>query len=214
MKYKCIVFDMDGTILDTLEDLTDATNYALRMHGYPEHTIDEVRFFVGNGLAKLVRRAVPADCTDDECANVLQTLKSYYSVHSADKTKPYDGILELLKTLKEQGYQTAVVSNKVDAAVQDLCKVYYPGLFDVAVGERENVARKPAADMVQIALNALNVQEKDAVYIGDSDVDVATAKNAGLDGIFVEWGFRDKAFLLEHGAKCIIKQPLELLQYL
>ena len=197
MRYKLAVFDMDGTILNTLEDLADSTNYALKANGLPERTIDEVRRFVGNGI-RLV----------DE---VFETFKKYYKTHCAVKTRPYDGIKEVLVSLRKAGCLTAVVSNKADFAVQDLCKDYFDGLFDFAVGEREGIKKKPAPDSVYEVLTKLKTKKEDAVYIGDSDVDFATSVNAGMDVIMVGWGFRDEEFLREKGAKRIIKQPSEIL---
>ena len=213
-KYKLVIFDMDGTILNTLEDLTDSTNYALRTYNLPQRTLEEVRMFVGNGIAKLIERAVPTGTDKEVEEQVLVTFKAYYGEHCAVKTRPYEGILDLLRSLRERGYLTAVVSNKADFAVQSLVKDYYPGLFDAAVGEKEGVRRKPAPDSVFEVLRMLDTQKEAAVYIGDSDVDLETAKNAGMDAIAVEWGFRDRDFLIEHGAKVIVGQPMEIQEHL
>ena len=210
MSYKLAVFDMDGTILDTLQDITNAINYALRVNSYPEHTIDEVRFFVGNGLAKLVERAVPEGSSEEVCKKVFDDLIPYYIEHSADTTKPYEGICELLKKLKAAGVKCAVVSNKADAAVQQLVIDYFDGLFDAALGESPAVKKKPAPDMTKKVLKELGIPEKDAVYIGDSDVDIQTARNSGLDEILVDWGFRSREFLVEHGAKRIVSTTDEV----
>lgn len=212
--YKLVIFDMDGTILNTLEDLTDSTNYALRAHNLPQRTLEEVRMFVGNGIAKLIERAVAPGTNKAVEEQVLATFKAYYGEHCAVKTRPYEGILDLLRSLRERGYLTAVVSNKADFAVQSLVKDYYPGLFDVAVGEKEGVRRKPAPDSVFEVLRMLDIEKEDAVYIGDSDVDLDTAGNAGMDAIAVEWGFRDRDFLLAHGARVIVGQPMEILEQL
>lgn len=198
--YDLIIFDMDGTILDTLEDLQDSLNYALKQMNYPERSYQEVRSFVGNGLANLVRLAVPKDTNEELQQEVLTILKSYYSVHCQDKTKPYEGICELLLDLRAHGYKTAVVSNKVDSAVHQLCEEYFTGLFDMSIGERSDLNRKPAPDAVLEVLKVLNVPKERALYIGDSEVDVLTAKNSMLDMITVTWGFRDKEMLLLHGA--------------
>lgn len=213
-KYDLIVFDMDGTILDTLEDLTDSMNHVLKEYGYATRTIDEIRSFVGNGLYNLVRLALPEGKTEEHIQEVLGTMKEYYNTHNDIKTKPYDGILDLINDLRKAGYQTAVVSNKIDSGVQTLCEVYYKGLFDVAIGEKDGIARKPAPDMVYAALSALGVDKIRAVYVGDSEVDVATARNAGLDMIAVGWGFREPAFLLEQGAKRVFETPKEVGDYL
>lgn len=211
MRYKLAVFDMDGTILNTLEDLADSTNYALKASGLPERTIDEVRRFVGNGIRLLIERAVPTDTDKELTDKVFDTFKEYYKTHCAVKTRPYDGIKDVLLELRKAGCLTAVVSNKADFAVQDLCKDYFDNLFDFAIGEREGIKKKPAPDSVFEVLSKLNVEKDDAVYIGDSDVDFATSVNAGMDVIMVGWGFRDAEFLREKGVKRIIKQPSEIL---
>ena len=210
MKYELAVFDMDGTILNTLDDLTDATNHALRTFGYPEHTIEEVRFFVGNGIAKLIERATPEGTSEEDRARVRAEFMTYYKIHSADKTGPYLGITDLLGRLRAAGVKTAVVSNKPDPAVRDLCKTYYDGLFDAAVGDMEGQAVKPAPDMCLKVFKELGMGPENAVYIGDSDTDIQTARNAGLDEILVSWGFRGRQFLTEHGAKNICDTPDEV----
>ncbi|MBO4610181.1 MAG: HAD-IA family hydrolase [Lachnospiraceae bacterium] len=203
MAYRLAVFDMDGTILNTIDDLTDATNHALKACGYPTHTVDEVRFFVGNGIAKLIERATPQGTSEEERAKVRAAFMDYYSVHSADKTGPYDGIGELLQRLRAAGVKTAVVSNKPDVAVRDLVVKYFDGLFDAAVGDMVGQRTKPAPDMCMKVFDKLGIGPEDAVYIGDSDTDIQTARNAGTDEILVSWGFRGRAFLEEHDAKCI-----------
>lgn len=210
MKYKLLIFDMDGTILNTLEDLTDTTNYALTQHNLPTHTLEEVRMMVGNGLAVLIEKAVPKDSDEELKDKVLQTYLTYYKDHCADKTRPYDGICDTIKKARDMGYKTAVVSNKTDAAVQSLCEDYFKGLFDYAVGDREGLRRKPYPDSVEIVLDKLGVAKHEAVYIGDSDVDVMTAKNSGLDLIGVSWGFRGREFLEECGAQTIIDESVQL----
>ena len=214
MKYRLAIFDLDGTILNTLEDLADSTNYALSVHNMPGRTIDEVRRFVGNGIHKLIERAVPQGSTDEQIERVFATFKEYYKEHCAVKTRPYDEIMELLKTLREKGVLTAVVSNKGDFAVQILCKDYFPGLFDFAVGEREGIRRKPAPDSVLAVLEQFHISKEDAVYIGDSEVDIQTAENAGMKEIAVTWGFRSEDFLKENGADCLVHTPEELLEKL
>ena len=201
MRYQLAIFDLDGTILDTLEDLADSLNHALATAGYPKRTLAEVRAFVGNGLLMLVKRALPADVSEEVAQEVLKELKAYYKVHCADKTKPYDGVLKMLDALKEQGMRLAVVSNKADYAVQILCEQYFGGIFDVTAGEKENVKKKPEPDAVFAVLDELQTAREYAVYIGDSEVDILTAKNAGVDGIFVDWGFRDADYLKECGAE-------------
>jgi len=212
--YKLLIFDLDGTILNTLEDLTDSTNYVLAKYYFPERTIDEIRRFVGNGIGKLIQRSVPYNTMPELIKRVLKDFKEYYGAHCADKTKPYDGIPELLKKLKEQGYKTAVVSNKADFAVQQLCGEYFPGLFDFVVGERKGIRKKPAPDSVLEVLERLQVEKKDVLYIGDSEIDIQTADNAGVDRVSVEWGFRTKKELMLWGAKKIAKTPEEILSFL
>ena len=211
MKYQLMIFDLDGTVLNTLEDLYLSTDYALKQCGFPERTIDEVRQFVGNGIRKLIERAVPEHTPETQIHQVHQVFTEYYEKHCADNTKPYDGIPEVLQKLRQSGMKTAVVSNKADYAVQILCRDYFPGMFDAVAGEREGIRRKPAPDSVQAVLQALQIPEEQAVYIGDSDVDIETAKNAGMPCISVEWGFRDREFLLHYGAQKIISKPEELL---
>ena len=207
MKYRLALFDMDGTILDTLEDLTDATNVIMEKYGYPTHGIDAVRGFVGNGLRKLIERATPADTDAAKIDAMLADFKVYYADHCADKTRPYDGVREMIARLRAKGILTAVVSNKVDEGVQELVKEYFPGLFDLAVGERPDVKPKPAPDMVFSALERMGVDIRDAVFIGDSDVDLKTAQNAGIDGIFVDWGFRTPEVLRSLGAEVVVSTP-------
>lgn len=208
--YKLAVFDMDGTILDTLEDLKDSTNFALEKCGYPTRTYDEVRRFVGNGIRKLIERAVPEGLTVEQIDRVHEVFTEHYKAHCADKTKAYDGIKPLLEKLRANGVKTAVVSNKADYGVQELCKEYFDGLFDYAIGEREGIRRKPAPDSVNEALRVLGMSKSEAVYIGDSDVDFETAKNAELPCISVLWGFRDEEFLREKGATLFVHDPAEI----
>ena len=212
MKYTIAIFDLDGTILNTLEDLADSTNYALKTCGYPERTMDEVRQFVGNGIRNLMERAVPEGTPVEEIDRVHETFTAHYKVHCADKTRPYDGIVELLQNLKKDGCKLAVVSNKADYGVQELCKQYFDGVFDFAVGEREGIRKKPAPDSVNEVLKTLGCSRDRAVYIGDSDVDIQTAANAQMDHIIVEWGFRDVPFLIAKGAKVLVEKPEEILE--
>lgn len=209
--YKLIIFDLDGTILNTLEDLADSTNYALSVNHFPQRTMEEVRDFVGNGIGKLIERAVPAQTESAVVEKVLSDFTVYYGQHCADKTRPYDGITELIQKLKDEGCKIAVVSNKADFAVRQLCEQYFPNLFDFVVGEREGIRRKPAPDSVLEVLERLGVSKENTLYIGDSDVDIQTAKNACVDQISVEWGFRKREFLVEHGAAYIVKRPEDIL---
>lgn len=211
MKYELIIFDLDGTILDTLEDLADSTNYALEVNGFPTRTIDEVRQFVGNGIAKLIERAVPENTELKKRELVLEAFKKHYKLHCADKTKPYDGTMQALNSLRREGVLTAVVSNKADFAVQSLCKDYFPDLFDYVVGEREGIRRKPYPDSVLEVLEKLQVQKEKALYVGDSEVDIQTAVNAGISIASVGWGFRTEGFLKEHGASNVFNSMEELM---
>lgn len=213
MSKKAAVFDMDGTILNTLEDLKDTLNYALQQAGYAPHTLEEVRSYVGNGIRRMIEYAVPEGTGAEECDRIQEIFMPYYQQHCADKTCAYPGITELLEKFRKEGILTAVVSNKADSAVQELVEKYFKGLFDIAVGEQAGIRKKPAPDMVEKALNALGVKKEEAVYIGDSEVDMATAENAGLDRIIVVWGFRDKEFLQERGAERIADDAGEVYSY-
>lgn len=208
-----VIFDLDGTLLDTLEDLWAATNYALTSCDMPEKSLDEVRSFVGNGIRMLMNRAVPGGDGNPDFDKAFEAFKQYYGVHCNDTTKPYDGISELLQELKKGGYDVAIVSNKIDSAVKDLNDRYFPEV-EVAIGDRENMKRKPEPDSVLLALEKLGKTQEEAVYVGDSDVDLLTAENAGLPCISVLWGFRDKAFLTEHGAQIFVEKPMEILHVL
>ena len=209
-KYDTVVFDMDGTLLDTLEDLRDAVNYALRMHGMPERTTEEIRRFVGNGVRKLLVRSVPEGDKNPEFEAVFQAFREYYAVHSNDKTHAYKGVTELLKKLRDAGYAVAIVSNKPDAAVKNLNQIYFDGIVETAIGEREGMDKKPAPDMVLKAIEELGKTKETAVYVGDSEVDIETARNAGLPCISVLWGFRERDFLAARGAQVFAEAPEEV----
>lgn len=213
--YKTYIFDLDGTLLDTLGDLTASVNYALRSHDMPQHSIEAVRTMVGNGVKLLMERAVPYGLQNPLFDDVLATFRKHYMKHSLDTTCPYDGITELLMALKERGCHTAVVSNKFDAATKSLCNHFFSGLIDVAVGEHEaeGIRKKPAPDTVREALSQLGVGPDNAVYVGDSEVDIATARNSGLPCISVLWGFRSREFLEAHGATTFVKTPEMLSAY-
>jgi phosphoglycolate phosphatase len=210
---KVFIFDLDGTLLDTLGDLAASVNYALRTHGMPEHSIDDVRRFVGNGVRKLMERAVPDGVSNPDFEAAFSTFRQHYMAHSLDTTKPYDGIPEALEALKAEGCRLAVVSNKMMAATQALCRHFFPDTIEVAIGEDEahGIRKKPSPDTVYAALRSLGVGKDEAVYVGDSDVDIETAANAGLPCVSVLWGFRDRDFLIQHGAKTFISAPSELL---
>ena len=211
--FSTYIFDLDGTLLDTLGDLAASVNYALRTHGMPEHSVDDVRRFVGNGVRKLMERAVPDGADNPRFDAAFATFRQHYMAHSLDTTRPYEGIPEALEALKARGCHLAVVSNKMMAATQELCRHFFPDTIEVAIGEDEaaGIRRKPAPDTVFAALKALGVGKENAVYVGDSDVDIQTACNAGLPCISVLWGFRDRDFLISHGAQTFITHPAELL---
>ncbi len=231
--YSTFVFDLDGTLLDTLRDLAASTNYALRQYGMPEHSIDDVRRFVGNGVRMLMQRAIPDGTDNPLFEEVFAAFRQHYMQHSLDTTQPYDGIPEMLQALQQCGCRMAVVSNKMMAATQELVAHFFPQI-PVAIGENEKagIRKKPAPDTVYEALRQLDALRGDpsssvalqssqtpchaqppchAVYVGDSDVDLLTARNAGMPCISVLWGFRDRDFLLQHGATTFITHPRELL---
>ena len=210
MKYKLAIFDMDGTILDTLEDLTDSVNYALTQCGYPARSGDEIKSFLGDGVWKLIERAAGGNAPQRDIDTIHDTFAQYYPDNCAIKTRPYEGIESCIDTLRKAGCITAVVSNKDDIAVKKLSDQYFPDLFDISLGRRDGIPRKPSPDSVNEVLSKLGIDRKDAVYIGDSEVDLATAENAHMDAIIVTWGFREEAFLKKHGAKLIVRSPDEI----
>lgn len=213
---KAVIFDLDGTLLNTLDDLADSTNYALSRFGYPTRTIEEVRQFVGNGVAKLIERAIPEGKNNPNFEKCLAIFKENYAQNMYNKTAPYNGIIEMLSNLKSKGIKIAVVSNKFDLAVKELCKKYFEGFIDFAAGENEaqGIKKKPAPDTVISVLNEFNFASENAVYVGDSDVDIMTAKNSKMPCISVTWGFRDEKFLLENGATILINAPSEIYNHL
>jgi phosphoglycolate phosphatase len=212
-QYEPYIFDLDGTLLDTLDDLAAAVNHALRAYAMPEHSRDDIRRFVGNGVRLLMIRAVPGGEHNPRFDEVFSTFRAYYLQHSMDRTRPYDSIPEVLAALRQRGCRLAVVSNKFYAATRELCRHFFPDTIEVAVGEHEaeGIRKKPAPDTVVEALNLLGMDAHNAVYVGDSEVDLQTARNAGLPCISVLWGFRDKDFLLSNGATTFITSPEELL---
>ena len=207
---KTVIFDLDGTLLNTLEDLKDSTNYALVQFGFPQRSLEEVRHFVGNGVQKLIERAVPAICDKETCKKCLAVFKEHYSQNMYNHTAPYMGILDVLKKLQQNEIKIGVVSNKFDFAVKELCKKYFTDLVDVAIGQADDVPKKPAPDGVFKAMKELRAEKSLTVYIGDSEVDVQTAKNSELPCIGVTWGFRDEKDL--DGANVIVNSPEELIE--
>lgn len=210
MRYNAAIFDLDGTLLNTLDDLADSTNHALISCGYPARTVDEVRMFVGNGVARLIHLAVPEYTPSGAEAHCLELFRAHYLMNMRKKTAPYPGILSLLDRLNAAGCKVAVVSNKFDKAVKELCADYFDTRVPVAIGESAAVRKKPAPDTVLTALEQLDVPASRAVYIGDSDVDIETARNSAMDIISVTWGFRDAPFLLAHGATTLVDTPADL----
>ena len=214
MAYKTILFDLDGTLLDTLEDLADAVNHILERHRCPQRTLDEVRSFVGNGLGVLMRRALPKQYSQTVSDLLAEELRTYYTAHCREKTAPYAGARALLESLRADGAKVAVVSNKADEAVQELCDFFFPGLLDAAVGETGGRRPKPAPDTVELALERLGADKAGAVCVGDSQVDLDTARAAGLPCIAVTWGFRAKEDLVKAGAAALADTPAQLLELL
>ena len=213
-RFKTVIFDLDGTLLDTLEDLTDAVNYALGAYKMPQRTIEEIRSFVGNGVRNLMLQAVPDGEENPDFQEIFALFKEYYGEHCNDKTGPYHGVLDLMKELKKQGYVMGIVSNKIDSAVKELNSMYFADYIQVAIGEKEGVQRKPAPDTVFAALQELEKEKESAIYIGDSEVDFATAKNAGIPCVSVLWGFRDREFLEKCGADMFAETPMDVLRFL
>ena len=208
---KAIVFDLDGTLLDTLTDLAASTNYALRSCGMSEHSIDDVRRFVGNGVRMLMTRAVPDGESNPRFDEAFSVFRQHYMQHCLDTTCPYPGIMEALARLKEKGMMLAIVSNKMQAATEELRLHFFSQYIDVAIGESAAIRKKPAPDTVNEALRQLGISHEEAIYVGDSDVDIDTARAAMMPCASVLWGFRDRQFLLNHGATRLLSSPEELL---
>ena len=213
-KINTVIFDMDGTVLNTLDDLTDSVNYVLDKFDLPKRSKDEYRKFFGNGIKFALRCAVPSEVSDEKIEEMLPIFREHYDVHCLDKTKPYDGILELMKELKSKGYKLAIVSNKIDSAVKELNERFFSEYVSVAIGEKAGINRKPAPDTVFAALDELGASKEEAVYVGDSEVDFQTAQNSGLPCVSVLWGFRDKDFLIENGATTFAETPGDVLRCL
>jgi len=202
---------MDGTLLDTLDDLTDSVNAALTEFRLPVRTRDEIRRFVGNGVLRLVERSVPEGPQQPQFKEIFSFFKGHYATNCRNKTRPYDGLEKALPELKAHGYRMAIVSNKIDSAVKELAELYFGDTINIAIGDTEGKRNKPYPDMVYDAMSLLDAKQESTVYIGDTEVDMATAENAGLDCISVSWGFRDKQELQEIGAKLIVDTPEELI---
>ena len=213
-KIDTIIFDLDGTLLSTLEDITDGVNYILKKYGYPKRSYDEIKSFVGNGAARLLEQALPDGRNTPDFESILEEYKKHYLEHNNIKTMPYEGVMDLLEVLSERKYKLAIVSNKNDENVKSLNKIYFKDYIKRAIGQSKEIKRKPAPDMVYKAIDELGSALEKTVYIGDSEVDVLTAKNAGMHCVCVTWGFRDKDFLKEQGAEYLIDEPHELLEFL
>ena len=213
MKYNTAIFDLDGTLLNTLDDLTASVNYAMRGMNFPEHTLDEVRRFVGNGVRVLIRRSVPVGTSETEYESAYKLFEGHYAENCRNKTAPYDGILQMLGELKKKGCQLAIVSNKIDFAVKKLSAEFFGSVIDIAVGDCPDTNNKPAPDMVYKAMNAMGGDIK-PVYIGDTDVDLETAKNAGMDCISVSWGFRSREELEGYRAAMIADKPSDIIKFI
>ena len=212
MKINTIIFDLDGTLLNTLEDLHACFNHAIQTYGYPTRSLEEIKSFVGNGIKKAIERALPYKIADEELEKIVEYFRQYYKEHMLELTKPYEGILELLEELKKRNYKLAVVSNKYDDAVKDLVRNYFGEFIDVAIGEGYGVRKKPEADGVLKAINELGVKIENCIYIGDSDVDIKTAQNVGVPCISVLWGFREESFLKENGGNIFAKDPKDIIK--
>lgn len=213
-KIDTVIFDLDGTLINSLEDLRVSVNYALFGFKYPKQTLDMVRRNVGNGIEKLIERSLPDGKNNVNYEVCLEIFKEHYKTHMSVNTKPYPHIIETLAALKSRGYKLAVVSNKFDAAVKPLCQKYFKNLIDVAIGQSKDTKKKPAPDTVYIALDELGSTSETSIYVGDSEVDIQTAKNSGMDCISVSWGFKTKEFLKQNGASVIIDTPLEIFNYI
>lgn len=209
-----VIFDLDGTLLNTLGDLRAATNHALEVRGLPPHSMEEIRQFIGNGIRLLICRAMPEGTPEAEIDAALDDFKAYYAAHIHDRTVPYDGIPQLLTALKKRGIQVAVLSNKIDSASQQLIEYFFPGKTDVVFGEHVGVPRKPDPTSCRMVMQQLGVQPEQVIYVGDSGTDMQTAKNAGLYAVGVTWGFRSKEVLLENGADVLVHRPEQILQIL
>jgi phosphoglycolate phosphatase len=214
MKFDTIIFDLDGTLIDTLDDLMDSVNYALDKFGFPSRNLDEIRSFVGNGVKRLVYLSVPDGTDEATSEKCLEIFKEHYKGNSKNKTAPYDGIQEMLEGVKKAGFKTAVVTNKIQDAAIEIITDFFGDKIDVIIGQIDGVAQKPEPDGVWLALEKLGVSKENAVYVGDSEVDCMTAHNAGIPCVGVTWGFRDRSVLEEHKAEFIIDKPEELFEVL
>jgi phosphoglycolate phosphatase len=213
-KYQAVIFDLDGTLLNTLDDLADGVNHTLAEFNYPQRSKQDIRRFLGNGIERLAKLVLPPEVTEAKFREVYKAFKEYYTDHCQIKTRAYDGIEEVLKTLKADGYKLAIVSNKNAEAVAALNQIYFKDYVSVAIGQKAGIRKKPAPDTVLAAMEVLGVAKQDAIYVGDSEVDKATADNTGMDAILVTWGFRDKEELEQLKPTYLIDRPEEILSCL
>lgn len=211
MKYKAVIFDLDGTLMDSLKDLFISVNHALSCMNMPEHTIDEVRQYVGNGVRRLIEQSVAPGSSNEQIEECLLYFREHYAIHCKDNTCLYPGIRELLINLKERGHKLAIVSNKPQFGVTELYNAHFKNLIDVAIGEAKPIRRKPYPDMVLEAMKQLGVTKEESIYVGDSDVDINTAKHADIPCISVLWGFRSKQFLVDNGANIFAEKAEDIL---
>ena len=209
-KYNAVIFDLDGTLLYTLEDLKNSVNYALQKHNMETCSLEEVQYRVGNGVQKLMERCIPGGLENPEFEAVFSDFKEHYKVHCNDNSGPYDGIPELLKKLKGKGYKLAIVSNKFMDATKELAELYFKDTIDVAIGETKDIRKKPAPDTVIEAMRILGVTADESIYVGDSDVDINTAKNSGMPCISVAWGFRTRDEQLQAGGNIFADKPMDV----
>lgn len=211
-KIDTVIFDLDGTLLYTLEDLTDSVNHIMRQFGYKERTLEEIRSFVGNGIGNLIKKTLPQNITKEQSEIVLKKFSEYYTLNCQNKTRPYDGIMELLDTLKKEGYKLAIVSNKNHKAAKELSKIYFKNYIDETIGDGEGYGRKPEPEGVFKAIEVLGSTVESSVYVGDSEVDIETGKNASIKTIIVTWGFRKKEYLISVGGEFFAETTEELLK--
>lgn len=212
MDIQTIIFDLDGTLLNTLNDLHACFNRAIAKYGYPERSLEEIKSFVGNGINKAIERALPYKIDEQEFSEIVNCFRNDYKEHMFELTQPYNGIIEMLKELKSKNYKIGVVSNKYDIAVKNLCKHYFSEYIDIAIGESKEIQKKPSVDGIYKAIEELNSSIENTIYIGDSDVDILTAKNANVPCISVLWGFRDKEFLIKHNGKNFAEEPKDIIK--
>ena len=210
--FDTLIFDLDGTLINSLEDLKDSTNYALKNFGYEEKSLEEIRNYVGDGVKKLIERALPDGINNTKFDECLDIFKTHYKSNMFNKTKPYPQIIDMLKELKKNNIKTGVVSNKFDTAVKEICTIYFKDLIDTAMGESKNIKKKPAPDSVLQTIKLLKSTPEKSVLIGDSEVDIQTAKNAGIKSIGVCWGFRSKQILQDNHADYIVETPKEIIE--